>query len=48
MVSDIIADEFTDEPDEVAEAIALAVRLSGLVRRTEAKPAASVPEPSAA
>ena len=48
MVSDIIADEFIDEPDEVAEAIALAVRLNGLIRRSEAKPVAPEPEPSIA
>jgi len=38
MVTDIIAEEFIDEPDEAAEAIALAVRLSGLLRRGEMRP----------
>jgi len=43
MVTDIIAEEFIDEPDEAAEAIALAVRLSGLLRRGELRPAPPCP-----
>ena len=33
MRTDIIAEEFVDDADEAAEAIALAIRLSGIIRR---------------
>lgn len=46
MVTDIIADEFVEEDDEVQEAVELAVRLTRIIRRPTVVEQRPVAEPA--